>query len=78
MKRAIFITKCVLVVLFLGLFYAMAYNAGKHKAFVESAEYYVHTEALLDSINNWDESFMNTVMETDVYYDYEIAKQNLR
>lgn len=44
----------------------------------EDYEYYEKTEALLDSINNWDNSFMDTVMETDAYYEYEVAKQNLQ
>lgn len=40
-------------------------------------QYIVKTEALLDSINNWDETFMDTVMETDAYYEYEIAREKL-
>lgn len=51
------------------------YNAGKSTVYEEDYNYFEKTEALLDSINNWDESFMDTVMETDAYYEYELAKE---
>lgn len=41
-----------------------------------SKDYYNKTEALLDSIYKWDNSFADTVMETDVYYEYEVARKN--
>ena len=53
------------------------YQAGKSAVYAEDYEYYEKTEALLDSINNWDKPFMNTVTETDVYYEYEVAREKL-
>lgn len=52
-----------------------SYNAGKAKAYSHHIEYFNKTEALLDSINKWDESFMDTTMETDTYYEYEVARE---
>lgn len=40
-------------------------------------EYYIHTEALLDTIYNQDSAYFDVLMETDVYYYYEVAKDNL-
>lgn len=54
------------------------YNAGKLTGHEENYDYFEKTEALLDSINNWDESFMDTVMETDAYYEYEVAADIVR
>ena len=53
----------------------LAYNAGKRTVYEKDYKYFKTTEALLDSINNWDESFMDTVMETDAYYEYKLAKE---
>lgn len=61
------------VIVFCALhFFGPSLNKGAEK------EYYNKTEALLDSINTWHESFMDTVMETDVYYEYEVARENLK
>lgn len=56
----------------------ICYNAGKSEVYESNYNYYEKTEALLDSIYNWDESFMDTVMETDIYYEYELAKENMQ
>lgn len=56
----------------------ICYNVGKSEVYQAQYNYYEKTEALLDSINNWDESFMDTVMETDAYYEYELAKQEIK
>lgn len=69
--------KIVLFLLIIGLFSFASYNAGKSTVYSQQNEYYEKTEALLDSINNIDESFMDTVMETDAYYEYETAKENI-
>lgn len=74
MKRNIIIIALAAIIAVLASF--IGYNAGKSHVYSEREEYYIHTEALLDSINNWDESFMDTVMETDAYYEYELAKEN--
>ena len=50
-------------------------NMGEAHAESAAMEYYDNTEALLDSIYSWDESFMDTVMESDAYYEYEVAKE---
>lgn len=39
--------------------------------------YYNHCEALLDSIAANDDSFMDTIGETDAYCDYQAAKDSL-
>ena len=40
-------------------------------------EYYNKCEALLDSICAWDDSFMDTVGETDAYFEYCEAREKL-
>lgn len=57
----------------------VSHHISGHSATIEARnEYYNKTEALLDSIHKWDESFMDSVMETDSYYEYEVARENLR
>lgn len=72
------IIKIILFLLIAGCISFASYNAGKSTVYSQDYEYYEKTEALLDSINNWDNSFMDTVMETDAYYEYEVAKQNIQ
>lgn len=72
------IIKVILFLLMIGFTSFAAYNAGKSTVYSQQYEYYEKTEALLDSINNWDNSFSDTVMGTDTYYEYEIARQNLQ
>lgn len=36
----------------------------------EYDKYYESVEILLDSVVVWDESFMDTTLETDVYFEY--------
>lgn len=44
----------------------------------EQENYYNQVEALLDSICNHNEDyFHDTLMETDVYYNYEVARDQL-
>lgn len=73
MKKNIIISALVVILAAWTLF--LGYNLGVSHVYSMDNEYYNHTEALLDSINNWDESFMDTVMETDAYYEYEMAKE---
>lgn len=40
-------------------------------------EYYNKTEELLDTIYCQNEDYFDVLMETDVYYYYEVAKDNL-
>lgn len=54
----------------------IGYNMGESHVYSIDNEYYTHTEALLDSINAWDESFIDTVMESDTYYEYELARES--
>lgn len=69
----------VLVLLFIIVVTGFAcYNAGKSKVYESQDEYYNKTEALLDSINViYNDSFYDTVMKTDTYYEYEVARENL-
>lgn len=53
------------------------YNAGKSAVYSNHNEYYVKTEALLDSIcGTYEDSFRDTIMETGTYYEYEVAREN--
>lgn len=56
------------------------YNTLPYKIEVIQAynDYYNQCEALLDSINSWDESFMDTIVETDAYFEYEVAKSRVK
>lgn len=72
------IIQVILFPLIMGFTFFAAYNAGKSTVYSQQYEYYEKTEALLDSINNWDNSFKDTVMKTDAYYEYEVARQNLQ
>ena len=71
------LTLKVLLLVIIMVVIGLAYNAGKRAVYEKDYKYYKKTEALLDSISNWDESFMDTVMETDAYYEYELAKYEL-
>ena len=73
MKKNIIIS--ALAVILAAWAFFLGYNLGVSHVYSMDNEYYNHTEALLDSINNWDESFMDTVMKTDAYYEYEMAKE---
>lgn len=53
-----------------------SYHAGKASVYSSHTEYYFKTEALLDSINNCNQPFMEAVMRTDTYYEYEKAREN--
>lgn len=69
--------KLIVLIIVMGTIGFACYNAGKSAIYNTQYEYFNRTEALLDSINNWDESFMDTVMETDVYYEYEVTRDKL-
>lgn len=69
--------KLALAVTMLGLACFTAYHAGKSTVYGEQNEYFDKTEALLDSINNWNPGFIDTVMETDAYYEYEVARDKI-
>lgn len=53
------------------------YHIGQSVVYTHEYTYYIKTEALLDSICAWDDTFHDTVMSTDVYYAYEEARANL-
>lgn len=53
------------------------YSAGKASSDKDRREYFNRTEALLDSIYNWNPDLMDTAMETDVYYEYEVARDKI-
>ena len=72
-ENLIVVALALMIVFWAGL---IGYNMGESHVYSMDNEYYTHTEALLDSINNWDESFMDTVMESDTYYEYELAREN--
>lgn len=65
--------KIIICIISLFLICFCTYNIGKDKAYSRQYDYYKKTKALLDSINSWDSSFMDTVMESDVYYEYKLS-----
>ena len=75
--KTIKILKAAVIIIIITLACFASYNAGKSSVYKAENNYYNKVEELLDSINNWDESFMDTVMETDTYYEYEIAREGL-
>lgn len=76
--KTVKVLQVISVLLIMGFACIASYHAGKSSVYAQDYEYYEKTEALLDSINNWHESFMDTVMESDVYYEYEVARTNLQ
>lgn len=76
MKETIF--KVLALLIFSAALGFACYNAGKSSVYSAQFEYQEKTEALLDSIYSWDNSFIDTVMETDVYYEYELAKEAIQ
>lgn len=72
------IIKVIAFLLIAGYISFDSYNAGKSTVYSQQYEYYKKTEALLDSINNWDSSFKDTIMKTDAYYEYEVARERLK
>lgn len=54
----------------------ISYNGGKSTTYTNFIEYYNKTETLLDTIHNQNEVFADGLMETDVYYEYEVAREN--
>ena len=77
MKRTNQIGAIIAAIVILACFFFAFYHAGKASVYKNRWEYYQRTEALLDSICNWQDSFMDTVMETDTYYEYEVAREDL-
>lgn len=61
-----------LAILIVCIFF-LGYKTGESKIYSKQYNYYDKTEALLDSIYNWDKSFMDTVMESDAYHEYELS-----
>lgn len=57
---------------------AVSFKYGKATKVAKYETYYTATEAVLDSIcNNW-ESFMDVTTETDTYAEYLEAKESLQ
>ena len=71
------IIKFLLLLFVMGIISLICYNTGKSTACGEDFEYFKKTEALLDSMAYWDPTFMDTVMETDAYCEYEEARKQM-
>lgn len=76
MKRQVIYT-VIAVILTAIITSILSYNVGRAHVYSAQVDYFIATEALLDSTSVWSEDFMDTVMETDVYYDYEVAREKL-
>lgn len=72
----LFITIITGLILFITGF--TCYSAGKTAAYSDNHNYYQKTEELLDSIYTWNDSiFIDVIMETDVYYEYEVERDKI-
>ena len=57
---------------------AVSFECGKATKVAEYEAYYIATEAVLDSIcDDWD-SFLDVTAETDTYAEYLEAKEDLQ
>ena len=57
---------------------AVSFECGRATKVAKYETYYTATEAVLDSIcNNW-ESFLDVTTETDIYAEYLEAKEGLQ
>ena len=87
-KSTFFITLIVVISAFI-LGYTVGTPSKKEQIEVENqisylqeltksyVEYYDKCEELIDSINSWDDCFLDTAGETDVYYSYYESKCNV-
>ena len=57
---------------------AVSFEWGKATKVAEYEAYYIATEAVLDSICNDWESFMDVTAETDTYAEYLEAREGLQ
>lgn len=73
MKKSIIISALFIAIMAYTFF--VGYNMGQSHTHSTKNTYYIATETLLDSINSWDESFFDTIFETDTYYEYELARE---
>lgn len=75
--RILQIAACVLVVVIacIASYYKGVNNTYDELNAIES-EYAENTETLLDSMYNWNEPFVQKVMTTDAYHNYEDARTN--
>lgn len=60
-------------------FFILGYHQGKLNTASTSSinEYYIRTEALLDSIYCQQPEYFDVLLDQDVYYFYECAKDHL-
>lgn len=61
------------------VFFILGYHQGKQNTASTSSmnEYYIRTEALLDSIYCQQPEYFDVLMDQNVYYFYEYAKDHL-
>lgn len=59
------------------LIFGLGYLSGLKKGETAIKDYYMATEDLLDMIYNDEDSFLDTIGETQEYWDYMIADENL-
>lgn len=57
--------------------YVLGYMTGIKKGQEQIRNYYIAVEALLDMIYNDEDSFMDTIGESQEYWDYMIADEEL-
>ena len=57
---------------------AVSFGCGKATKVAEYEAYYIATEAVLDSICNDWESFLDVTAETDAYAEYLEAREGLQ
>lgn len=75
MKKAV---KLMAAVALLCVVSAVSFECGKTTKVAKYETYYIATEAVLDSICNDWESFLDVTVETDTYAEYLEAKEDLQ
>lgn len=75
--KATTLYKVVLLTVGILSIFIMGYNIGKHSTMKNFDEYIDYAETLIDySVRN-DSTFEDVMMETDIYQDYEEAREKL-
>lgn len=72
------IMKCFIAIIFIAALCLTFYYAGKVSVYNAQKEYYQKTEALMDSLYEHNMVYMDSVMQTDTYNEYDEAKASLK
>lgn len=80
-SKSIFQYAAHIIVIICMMVFCFCLGGGLSKHITESKyqEYYEKSEILLDSISSWygHKAFQDSIMNTQTYYEYELAKEHL-